>query len=109
MTVAQCQRTYVRSGSRDSVRRMCYASAMRTITHRQLRNESGAVLRDVEAGESLLISNNGSVVARLSPASEMEPELPVTRPATARGFDDVPLYDRPGNVLDALSDLRGDR
>ena len=67
------------------------------------------MLRDVEAGESLLISNNGSVVARLSPASEMEPELPVTRPATARGFDDVPLYDRPGNVLDALSDLRGDR
>jgi prevent-host-death family protein len=82
---------------------------MRRITHRQLRNESGAVLRDVEAGESLLISNNGSVVARLSPASEIEPELPVTRLATAHGFDDVPLYDRPGNVLDALSDLRGDR
>jgi prevent-host-death family protein len=82
---------------------------MRTITHRQLRNESGAVLRDVEAGESLLISNNGSVVARISPASENEPGLPVTRPATARGFDDVPLYDRPGNVLDALTDLRGDR
>ncbi|MGH2861371.1 MAG: type II toxin-antitoxin system Phd/YefM family antitoxin [Solirubrobacteraceae bacterium] len=82
---------------------------MRTITHRQLRNESGAVLRDVEAGESLLISNNGSVVAQISPASAIEPKLPVTRPATARGFDEVPLYDRPGDVLDALTDLRGDR
>lgn len=82
---------------------------MRTITHRQLRNESGAVLRDVAAGESMLVTNNGSVVARISPASETEPELLVTRAATARGFDAVPLYDRPGNVLDALADLRGDR
>jgi prevent-host-death family protein len=88
---------------------MCYGCVMRTITHRQLRNESGAVLRDVEAGESILVSNNGSVVARISPASEAEPGLPVTRPAIAYGFDDVPLYDRPGNVLDALTDLRGER
>ena len=82
---------------------------MRTITHRQLRNESGAVLRDVEAGESILVSNHGSVVARISPASETEPALPVTRAASAHDFDDVPLYDRPGNVLDDLTDLRGDR
>jgi prevent-host-death family protein len=82
---------------------------MRTITHRQLRNESGAVLRDVEAGESILVSNNGSVVARISPASETEPGLPVTRAATAHGFDDVPLYDRPASALDDLTDLRGDR
>jgi len=83
--------------------------AVKIITHRQLRNESAAVLRDIQAGESVLISNNGSVVARLSPASESEPGLPVTRPAIAHGFDDVPLYDRPGNVLDALTDLRGER
>ena len=82
---------------------------MRTITHRQLRNDSAAVLRDVAAGESLLVSNNGSVVARISPASESEPRLPVTRPATVRGFDDVPLHDRPGDALAALGDLRGDR
>jgi prevent-host-death family protein len=88
---------------------MCYAQLVRTITHRQLRNESGAVLRDVEAGESILVSNNGAVVARLSPASETEPGLPVTRPATAHGFDDVPLYDRPGSATDDLTDLRGDR
>lgn len=88
---------------------MCYSAVMRTITHRQLRNESGAVLRDVEAGESVLISNNGAIVARISPASEAEPGLPVTRPATAHGFEGVPLYDRPGNVLEALADLRGPR
>lgn len=59
---------------RWSVLRKCYGSAvMRTITHRQLRNESAAVLRDVEAGESLLVTNHGSLVARISPASESEP------------------------------------
>lgn len=41
-------------------------------------------MRAVEARESLLVSSNGSIVARLSPASEVEPGLPVTRPATAR-------------------------
>ena len=79
---------------------------MRTITHRQLRNDFAAVLREVEAGESLLVSNHGSVVARISPASESDPGLPVTRPATRHDFDEVPLYERPGSVLDAL---RGNR
>ena len=39
------------------------------ISQRQLRNESGAVLRAVEAGESFVITNNGRPVAELRPIS----------------------------------------
>ena len=41
---------------------------MRTITHRELRNNSADVLRAVEAGETIQVSNKGRVVAVLSPA-----------------------------------------
>lgn len=37
------------------------------ISQRQFRNESGAILRAVEAGESFVITNNGRPVAELRP------------------------------------------
>lgn len=37
------------------------------ISHRELRNNSGEVLRRVAAGESFEITNHGSVVAVLGP------------------------------------------
>ena len=42
---------------------------MRTITQRQLRNESAAVLRDVQAGQSMVVTRNGTPVAELRPVS----------------------------------------
>jgi prevent-host-death family protein len=39
----------------------------RTIAHRELRNNSSAVLRDVQAGETVYVTNNGEVVAVLVP------------------------------------------
>ena len=46
---------------------MCYHFVMklRTITQRELRNDSGAVLREVEAGRTIVISRNGTPVAEL--------------------------------------------
>lgn len=44
---------------------MCY---MDTITHREMRNNSADVLRRVEAGESLQVTNNGRLAAVISPA-----------------------------------------
>ena len=38
---------------------------LRTITQRELRNDSGAVLREVEAGRTIVISRNGTPVAEL--------------------------------------------
>ncbi|MGO4300883.1 type II toxin-antitoxin system Phd/YefM family antitoxin [Leifsonia sp. RAF41] len=40
---------------------------MKTITHREMRNNSADVLRRVAAGESFQITNNGRVTAVLSP------------------------------------------
>lgn len=37
------------------------------ITQRQLRNESAAVLREVQAGRTLIVSRNGVPVAELRP------------------------------------------
>lgn len=43
---------------------MCY---MRTVTHREMRNNSGELLRAVAAGESVRVTNNGEVAAVLVP------------------------------------------
>lgn len=45
---------------------------METIPHRELRNNSSAVLARVSAGESFAVTNHGRVAALLVPASESE-------------------------------------
>ena len=37
----------------------------RTITQRELRNDSGAILREVQAGEGVIVTRNGVPVAEL--------------------------------------------
>lgn len=39
----------------------------REITQRELRNESGAIMRGVERGESFMITRNGTPIGRLVP------------------------------------------
>ncbi|HXV63151.1 MAG TPA: type II toxin-antitoxin system prevent-host-death family antitoxin [Vicinamibacteria bacterium] len=39
----------------------------RTITQRELRNDSGAVLREVQAGQTIVVTRNGVPVAELRP------------------------------------------
>lgn len=39
------------------------------ITQRQLRNDSAAVLREVQAGQTLIVTRNGEPVAELRPFS----------------------------------------
>lgn len=39
----------------------------RTITQRELRNDSAAVLREVQAGQTIVVSRNGVPVAELRP------------------------------------------
>jgi prevent-host-death family protein len=39
----------------------------RTITQRELRNDSSAVLRDVQAGQTIIVTRNGTPVAELRP------------------------------------------
>lgn len=40
---------------------------MRTITQRQLRNDSAAILREVQAGQTIIVTRNGVPVAELRP------------------------------------------
>lgn len=40
---------------------------MREITQRQLRNESGEIMRDLDRGESFVVTRNGTPVGELVP------------------------------------------
>lgn len=40
---------------------------MKTVTHREMRNQSGEILRRVASGESVQISNNGRLTAMIVP------------------------------------------
>ncbi len=42
---------------------------MRTITEDQLRSESTSILRDVQSGQSIIVTRNGTPVAELRPVS----------------------------------------
>ncbi|MBI3928857.1 MAG: type II toxin-antitoxin system prevent-host-death family antitoxin [Armatimonadetes bacterium] len=46
----------------------CYTGCVsRMITQRELRNNSGAVLREVQAGRTIIVTRNGLPVAELRP------------------------------------------
>ncbi|PSL03612.1 prevent-host-death family protein [Haloactinopolyspora alba] len=81
----------------------------RTIPHRELRNNSSAVLRDVQAGESIEISNHGEVVAVLVPPERRSRSLPFREARVTGGFSELPRVRRESSVQEALDDLRGDR
>ena len=72
---------------------MCYRRyymRVRTITQRQLRNDSAAILREVQAGESLIVTRNGTPVAELRPVS---PRRFVPRAAIAQAARGAPRID----------------
>lgn len=79
-------------------------SAMpRTISQRELRNDSAAVLRDVQAGETLIITRNGTPVAEIRP---LPPRRFVPRAALAGSATRAPRIDyaRFRADLDAAAD-----
>jgi prevent-host-death family protein len=76
---------------------------MRTITQRELRNDSGAILREVQAGQVVIISRNGVPVAELRP---LPPRRFVTRAVIADAARRAPRVDadRLRADLDAVVD-----
>jgi prevent-host-death family protein len=46
------------------------------ITQKELRNDSAAVLRAAEAGEEIIVTRNGTPVARLMPLVDESPFVP---------------------------------
>ena len=51
-----------------------------TISQRELRNDSGLIMRRVEAGETLVVTRNGTPVADLVPHRAEAEERPVFVP-----------------------------
>ena len=82
----------------------------RTIPHRELRNNSSAILRDVAAGETIRITNHGEVVAVLVPPSEADRIAPHIQPAKIRGgWETIRRVRLDHPVQEDIDYLRGDR
>lgn len=92
----------------------CYSPGMRTIPHRELRNNSSKVLADVKRGEVIEVTNHGEVVAILIPPQEnrlavMEAAGLITPASSDESFASLPIVAASESAMDVLDDLRGDR
>ncbi|AXE39823.1 type II toxin-antitoxin system Phd/YefM family antitoxin [Acidipropionibacterium virtanenii] len=82
---------------------------MTTISQRELRNESGRVLREVENGQEFIITRRGVPTARIAPLRQTDeplPHRPARRPAV---FSTDELVSSPvptGKILDELREER---
>lgn len=67
---------------------MCYTAVMsRRITQRELRNESGRIMRALDRGESFTVTRNGVPVGELVP---VRPRLFVAAEAVAAAYRRAP-------------------
>jgi prevent-host-death family protein len=64
--------------------------APREITQRELRNDSGAIMRGVERGESFTITRNGTPIGRLIP---LRRRIFVPREEVMATFATAPVLD----------------
>jgi prevent-host-death family protein len=86
----------------------------KTIPHRELRNNSSAVLRDVQSGTTFRITNHGKVVAILT-SPETPPVSPPALglrvwPAKIRGgFSELERTQLDVSTQEIMDELRGDR
>lgn len=82
----------------------------RTVPHRELRNESGRILREVRAGETIAVTNRGEVVALLvPPAGDPLDTLRVRTARTRGGFGGLSRATRQTPSGELLDELRADR
>ncbi len=83
-----------------------------TLSHRELRNESGRVLREVAEGRVFVLTNRGVPVGRIVPSDAPSPGLPIARPAKrVGGWADLRPETREGDrsLSDVIEELREDR
>lgn len=82
---------------------------MRRITQRELRNDNAQIIREVEQGETFLVTKHGVPVARLTPISTGA-DLRLVRAATpGRRVSDLPRVTLSRPSSEHLDDLRGER
>lgn len=78
------------------------------LAHRDLRNRSAEILREVSSGATYEITNHGEVVAVLSPPTKPR-ALRVRVRRMQGGFAELPRVRRNGSVQEELDELRGER
>ena len=78
------------------------------LAHRDLRNRSAEILRNVAAGASYEITNHGEVVALLTPPAP-DGRLRIRAGTSRRPFSQIQRVQRSESTQSALDDLRGDR
>ena len=87
---------------------------MRTIPHRELRNNSSRILDEVKNGEIIEVTNHGEVAAVLIPPTATTYERLLAagqiRLAAPRGrrFSDVIPSPTERDALDVLAEMRGE-
>lgn len=87
-------------------------SQLRSLSQRELRNESGRVLRAVSEGQSFVVTNRGVPVARIVPLEEPAPALRIVRPARRQGgWAALGIARKVGapSLAETLDELREDR
>lgn len=78
------------------------------LAHRDLRNRSAQILREVAAGASYEITNHGEVVALLTPPAA-DGRLRIRRASNRAAFSQIIRVCRDVDTAVVLDDLRGDR
>lgn len=86
----------------------CYDCYMpERLAHRDLRNRSSEVLREVAAGATYEVTNHGEVVAVLSPPARGT-NLRIRKARFHGGFSGLARVRRDQSVQEVLDDLRGE-
>lgn len=83
-----------------------------SLSQRELRNESGRVLRAVGEGQSFVLTNRGVPVGRIVPLDAPNSSLPIVRPAKRVGGWAALKPERAENdrpMAEILDELREDR
>ena len=91
---------------------MCYVcyEMIRTIAHRELRNNSSTILEQVRNGETFEVTNRGEPVAVLSPPDRSPIDRLRIQPATRRGeFVRIEGVEIDRSSAETLTELRGER
>lgn len=87
-------------------------SRIESLSQRELRNESGRVLRAVSEGHSFVLTNSGVPVGRIVPIDAPAPTLNIARPAKREGGWAALAMTRKTatqSLSEILDDLRADR
>ena len=83
-----------------------------SLSQRELRNQSGRVLRAVGEGQSFVLTNHGVPVGRIVPLDAPAPALTIARPAKRQGgWAELGIRRKTGQrgLAEIVNELREDR